>query len=60
MSNLLYQWIQGVYSPMVFENKPVSIKFPCSKCGSNRPTSIKMNGSMEIEPCPCKVGKEAK
>ena len=57
-TNAIYQWVQGVYQQMIFENPPHVIKFPCSKCGANRPTIVKPNDSVEIGICPCKKGKE--
>ena len=60
MSNILYKWIsnQAYGRKMVFENEPVSVKFPCSKCGTNRPTQLNINGSLEVGSCPCRTGKE--
>jgi len=46
-----------IHTNWIIQNQPVVIKFPCSKCGANRPTQY-INETMQVGTCPCKVGKE--
>ncbi len=58
MSKDLFKWTTNqVYGKkQVFQNQPVSIKFPCSKCGANRPQKINLETErIEVLICPCRV-----
>jgi hypothetical protein len=40
----------------IIQNQPVSVKFPCGKCGANRPQKVCLDTErVLILKCPCRL-----
>ena len=58
MSQDLFKWTTNqIYGKkQVFQNQPVSVKFPCSRCGANRPQTVCLETeSVRVLKCPCRL-----
>lgn len=42
----------------VIQNQPVSVKFPCSRCGAYRPQKVNSTYTkVQVLKCPCRAGE---